>query len=237
MILLQKNKITSAILITAFFAWSIGSYIGYKKFQYMSLINAARANKIDKAKNLIDSGVHLYHSKSTDWESIMYFQAPLNIAINEENFEIARLLIENGVPAHQIGDRGGPIFSAASTPNVEFAKYLIEKGAKVSTQNKMNLYSPIMAAVKSNQPEMLKFLIKNGANVNVKDVSGDYPLKIAVKNRNPKIVKILLDNGAFPQDNKQGEGKSDLLTTATKILNDAAEVNQILKRKVASKPN
>lgn len=90
---------------------------------------------------------------------------------------------------------------------LEFAKYLIDKGA-VFDINAVSDYgeTPLYWALSAANYEGADFLLDNGADINIKDSTGSTLLHIAVENNDIDAVKYLIDSGAEPDlENDWGE--------------------------------
>jgi len=90
---------------------------------------------------------------------------------------------------------------------LDFAKYLIEKGA-VSDINKLSDYgeAPLYWALSAANYEGADLLIEYGADIDLKDISGNTLLHTAVENNDLQAVKYLVEKGAnFNLENEWGE--------------------------------
>ena len=108
----------------------------------------------------------------------------------------------------------------------ESAEHLIEKGAKVNSQNSQGV-SPLMFAIAMLPDEdFIKYLIKHKADVNHKDMQGNTPLSGAIAMRRNKIVQILLDSGADPDD-ATSKGLTPIMIAV--LSNNLQALNMLLK--------
>lgn len=114
--------------------------------------------------------------------------------------EIADILVTHGANANGscLGE-ASLLHKAATSANIQFARYLLTHGAKVSIKNGFR-ETPLHKAV-SKFPEcmeMVQILVEYGAEVNCQTVLEQTPLYIAVACKHWKIVRLLLDLGANP---------------------------------------
>lgn len=98
-----------------------------------------------------------------------------------------------------------PLMYAAITGDMDLAKLLIKRGAKV---NRLG-WAPLHYAAAKGQKEMVSFLLKQGAFPNAPSADGSSPLLLAVTSRNQEVVQVLLKVGADPKAINQ-QGKSAL---------------------------
>lgn len=148
---------------------------------------------------------------------------PLLLAVYHGKAEIARLLIERGVPvsfgeAVALGDTDrvkrmladDPALLHARTPDGyppaglaiffrhgELARWLIEQGADVNAYaDNPNRVAPVHAAAASCDHETMKLLLARGADVNAKQVMDYTPLHGAASRGDIEMGKLLLAHGA-----------------------------------------
>ena len=78
---------------------------------------------------------------------------------------------------------------------IEIIKLLIEKGAKVNTQNDFG-ETPLHIATYWGHQNIVKLLVENGSDVNIKDKDGIIPLKEAIKMNYRGLSDLLRKYGA-----------------------------------------
>ena len=163
---------------------------------------------------------------------IEYGSTPLMNAINRENIEIIKLLLENGAEVNtrrnNVRSRGdkmyiSPLFQAVFKKNLEIVKLLIKHEANVSHPNGEGKNILFYA----DAEEIAKLLIDNGADVNFKDSKkGDTAL---FELRNPEVIQLLIDRGAdVNYRNKLGETPIFRCYYANKmqlLIDNGADVN------------
>jgi len=84
---------------------------------------------------------------------------------------------------------------AASSGDVDFARTLLDGGAKVDHANG-NAFQPIHSASGKGDVDMVKLLLERGANASAADSSGFTPLHDAASSGNKELVDALLGAGA-----------------------------------------
>jgi len=82
---------------------------------------------------------------------------------------------------------------AAGNRRVEVAKFLVEKGARYTTND--HGWFPLHSAAYFKNPEVVEFFISKGANVNVRTKNGLTPLDSVLSDNHP-VVDILVAHGA-----------------------------------------
>jgi ankyrin repeat protein len=106
--------------------------------------------------------------------------AALNLDIVREDagyksrkLQIAKLLAEHGADVNAADESGyTALHSAASSGFVGCVRLLVERGAKVNSQDNLLGWTPLMRACAHNDAESAELLIKNGADINVRDREG-----------------------------------------------------------------
>eukprot|EP01122_Echinamoeba_exundans_P014044 TRINITY_DN6282_c0_g2_i2.p1 TRINITY_DN6282_c0_g2~~TRINITY_DN6282_c0_g2_i2.p1 ORF type:complete len:142 (-),score=43.59 TRINITY_DN6282_c0_g2_i2:575-946(-) len=83
--------------------------------------------------------------------------------------------------------RRTPLHYAADFGQVEVAKYLVSKGAKLDVKDGFGI-TPLLAAVYENHAEVVEFLLSKGADAKIKGPDGATAVEAAADDR----VKELL---------------------------------------------
>lgn len=134
---------------------------------------------------------------------------PLFLAINEGDFESAKMLIEAGASLEKNqGKYPGVLTHAVVSPeyfhgggklvwgerNLEMVKYLVQKGADINGTNEAG-QTALHFAANHNASAIANWLLKHGADVNTQEkATGSTPLFNALCH--PKMVSLLISAGA-----------------------------------------
>ncbi len=129
-------------------------------------------------------------------EKNFYFETALHMAVNNNNIEIVKLLLDNGadVNAKDV-EENTPLHIASEKGYTKVVNQLL---TNKKSKNKININekdndwnTPLHMAANNNKIGIVKLLLDNGADVNAKDVLGIIPLCDAVNNNNIAIIKLL----------------------------------------------
>ena len=133
----------------------------------------------------------------------VYGNTMLMLAIINQDYDLFRLLIDNGAEINYHNKYGGvsPLIEACSyrDNNPIFVKELIGKGASVNdtTHNlPMSQASPLMAAAKCGNISIARYLLEHGADINYKNNIGTTVLGESILTRKYDVALVLLNNGA-----------------------------------------
>jgi len=165
-----------------------------------------RSQDFKKAEELIASGKIPVDIKNK------FGQPPLYYAVDSDNVEFAKFLIEHGANVNAKDYLGfTPLHETVVRGSYKVAKFLIEKGADVNAKDKYG-YTPLHLVCIYNRPKMAELLIKNGGKVNDRDNYGNTPLHYCgTSKRSYYTAKVLLENGADPTiKNERGKTPLDL---------------------------
>ncbi len=119
------------------------------------------------------------------------------LALRSGNFKKAEELIEEGKIPVDFRNKFNqtPLYYAADADDADFAKFLIEHGAKVNARDYFGL-TPLHEAVIRGSSKVVKVLVEKGADVNAKDNYGYTPLHLAAIYNRAEIAKFLIKKGA-----------------------------------------
>lgn len=167
------------------------------------LHGAAKNGSLELVKLLVSKGAKV---NAVDKE----FSMPLAKAVQADNLEIAKFLLEHGADKtinHSDDEFQTAIFKARSA---KMAQLLIANGANVSDRDKKGLSVLLHAVANYLDFDLLKVLLQNGADINAQDKSGTTALLWVAQHpyaKNGKTcVQFLLENGAKANvANNQGE--------------------------------
>ncbi|MXP10373.1 ankyrin repeat domain-containing protein [Altererythrobacter halimionae] len=126
-----------------------------------------------------------------------------------EGQEVIDMLAEsnnNIVTARDVTSGDTALHIVARRQDLEFLKYLTQKGADVDAENKAG-ETPMSIAVSFNWLEGVEYLIQRKAKLDFTNSTGETPLILAVHRRSPKLVEMLVKAGADP-DRNDNSGRS-----------------------------
>lgn len=202
----------------------VNSHAGF--YNTTPLHGAASNGSLELVKLLVSKGAKV---NAVDKE----FSMPLAKAVQADNLEIAKFLLEQGADKtinHSDDEFQTAIFKARSA---KMAQLLIANGANVSDRDKKGQAILLHAIVCHLDFDLLKVLLQNGADINARDDSGTTALLRAAQHpyeRDDKnCVQFLLENGANANvANNQGETPllvADRLDVLQALLAHGADVN------------
>lgn len=190
------------------------------------LHGAAQNGSLELVKLLVSKGAKV---NAVDKE----FSMPLAKAVQADNLEIAKFLLEHGADKtinHSDTEFQTAIFKARSA---KMAQLLIANGANVSESDKKGLSVLLHAVANYLDFDLLKVLLQNGADINAQDKSGTTALLWAAQHSYAKngktCVQFLLENGANANmANNQGETPllvAEKLEVLQALLAHGADIN------------
>lgn len=202
----------------------VNSHAGF--YNTTPLHGVAEKGPLELVKLLVSKGAKV---NAVDKE----FSMPLAKAVQADNLEIAKFLLEQGADKtinHSDTEFQTAIFKASSA---KMAQLLIANGANVSDRDKKGLSVLLHAVANYLDFDLLKVLLQNGADINAQDKSGTTALLQAVRypyERDDKnCVQFLLENGANANvANNQGETPllvAEKLEVLQALLAHGADVN------------
>lgn len=127
----------------------------------------------------------------------------LHYAVDNNNIELAKLLIEYGADVRMADSGPSLIYAAIHSSDVGMVKLLIEKGARVERRigDGGNL---LHVAVENNCYDMAELLIECGADINARDGYGSYsPFYTAAFEGHFHLAKLLFSPESI--ENVNGE--------------------------------
>lgn len=190
------------------------------------LHGAAQNGSLELVKLLVSKGAKV---NAVDKE----FSMPLAEAVQADNLEIAKFLLEHGADKtinHADTKFQTAIFKARSA---KMAQLLIANGANVSESDKKGLSVLLHAVANYLDFDLLKVLLQKGADINEQDKSGTTALLWAgqhpYESDDKNCVQFLLENGANANvANNQGETPllvAEKLEVLQALLAHGADVN------------
>lgn len=125
---------------------------------------------------------------------------PVTMALDQDNHEIARLLIDHGGEAD--------LFQAVHCGHLGQVQRLVREGADLEATGSWRNVTSLQLAVQKDHPEVVEYLLDSKAEPNVQETfrfGSDSPLHDAVTLSSARMVKALLAHGADPDmQNQQG---------------------------------
>lgn len=122
--------------------------------------------------------------------------ALLSAAVKRGHLQIARLLLDKGVPVDARDGQGPtPLFVAAEAGRQDLVKFFLSRGAQVNAVDKGRL-TPLHAAAWAAAREATELLLRSGAKVNARTAEGCTALHYAARRGRQDVVGPLLAQGA-----------------------------------------
>lgn len=158
---------------------------------------------------------------------------PLQIAVEKNNFPVAKILIDAKAEVHHVEPKSGvTLLMLAHKTSPEMVKMLLNAGVEVNTPAHDGS-TALMSFARSKAPmEMIELLIAAGANVNVQDKAGRTALGAAVYFKNDALTQRLIALGAKADAVLRSSGQTLLMFAATSsqdtvaaLLKAGADVN------------
>lgn len=143
-------------------------------------------------------------------------QVALYLAMREDSPKVAAVLLAspalNVDATNAVGET--PLMMAALKGRTEWAKKLIERGAKVHKPG----WSPVHYAATGPSTELLAMLLDRGAEINALAPNRNTPLMMAARYGSEDNVKLLLQRGADKKlINDRNLSAADMARTAERL--------------------
>ncbi len=122
--------------------------------------------------------------------SLLYY------AVEQNQKEIAEVLISRGADVNLTGRYQTPLHIAATRGYEEIAQLLVTHGADVNFVEKQNGYTPLHYAAWHGHREIAELLINQGSDVNAATYSGFTPLHLAAGRDYHQTVELLINQGS-----------------------------------------
>ncbi len=118
----------------------------------------------------------------------------LMIAVNEDNFEMVKLLVKGGADVN-VQDRNGytPLHAALKNgrSRTDIALFLIENGADVNMQDSVDGNAALHFSSVYEEPKLFEKIIQAGANLELANMDGNKPYHIARRYLKEDKLKLL----------------------------------------------
>lgn len=128
----------------------------------------------------------------TPEEELIQFRSALQIAVNEGDLEVFRLLLNRGANINAQGGHSGSAVSASARGHNTMLKELLEHGADAALGGSVALVS----AARCANDEAISMLLDHGADLHCQEGVPGKALHVATRQGNVSTVKLLLDRGA-----------------------------------------
>ena len=167
---------------------------------FTDIKKAIKTDKLKAVKKLVEADPAIVNTENSDGDS------PLYIAVQEENKDIAKYLIDNGADVNHINTREvwSILHLACHLKNVEMVELLIDNGADVELTTNTGA-TPLYLVCETGAHneasiDIINALLEAAKDedkyINKKEEHGYFPLYVACKNGDNDIVELLLEKGA-----------------------------------------
>ena len=152
-----------------------------------------KINKLKLQKEKLARDLEMQIQTSKDHQ-----QTLLKLAIQSENFEVVKFLIQNGAEINaKVKDEMTPLHLAIATHNVKIVELLVKNGADVNAVKELQMTPLHALCTLYYNFKIAVLLLQNGADTKAKaGHTDDTPLHCAARNGNLEFVEILLKYGA-----------------------------------------
>ncbi|MBK5294351.1 MAG: ankyrin repeat domain-containing protein [Acidobacteriia bacterium] len=205
------------VMRCALLTMGLGLGIGMAAPSGKELLSALREGDASGAQRLIKSGVPVNAADDVDTSAQMY-------AAVYADLSTMRLLLDRGADVNH-ADQSGATALMWSIPDVEKARLLIARGAKVDAVSTLTGRTALLiAAGRPGAARIVQLLLDKGADPKARDREGLTAVIRAAHNGDAETVKLLIARGA--DVNARGRGTTALLDAINR--NDSALVDLLL---------
>ncbi|CAI9725691.1 ankyrin-3-like isoform X1 [Octopus vulgaris] len=112
------------------------------------------------------------------------------------DFELSKLLLENGADINAVDGNGDTVLHAAAYGNsFDLVKLFIELGCDINKQNDKG-ETVLWPTISSSNFQITEYLVKHGADINLQEKTEKMtPLHIAIAAHNIKAVRFFIESG------------------------------------------
>lgn len=162
-----------------------------KQYSAQDLIDAVSEGDLPNVKTILSKGAGINCADDDGF-------TPLLVACENDNAEIARLLIETGANVDIPSKQGiTPLWVASRNGNIEIIKQLIKAKAEVNKSRTNDNVTPLYIASQLGHTEIVKLLLDAGADVHAAmSPNGCTPLWVASGQDHLEVVRLLLEANA-----------------------------------------
>jgi ankyrin repeat protein len=109
--------------------------------------------------------------------------------------EIVQTLMEQGVDINSDWQNSTALHESAENGHLEVVRFVVEKGANVSTRNTLKS-TPLLLAAEKGHFETFKYLAENGGDLGDKNNDGKGAIHLAAASGSAGIVKYMIEHSA-----------------------------------------
>ncbi|MBR3847998.1 MAG: ankyrin repeat domain-containing protein [Oscillospiraceae bacterium] len=202
---MKSKKVFKIILLSvAAFLLLNALYVSYEKIQCRRMIDAIENNDINKLESILKisnpncvPGVGVIDAFSENIDK----QTPLGAACDKGNFEMVKLLVEDGadvnyMPLNACTSPLNLATQSAGVDNLKIVKFLLENGAYINNSNLKTMYPAQRMLDGSNLPpngmEILEVLLKSG-----EDSDNEGILHTACYWKHEEVIRYLVEEWGY----------------------------------------
>lgn len=132
-------------------------------------------------------------------------RSAFSVAVRNQKLDLSIIerLIKAGADINHKDKYGIQAVHFAAANNLEYLKYLVEKGAEINVATEDTGSTPLQIATQYDREKTVKYLLERGAEVNTKDAEGKTALNIALEEDNADVTLMLQAKGATATDGKE----------------------------------
>ncbi|MGM0376195.1 MAG: ankyrin repeat domain-containing protein [Bacteroidota bacterium] len=182
------------VFVATFILVSATLFVGCGSTKFSS---AVREGDTSTVKSMLDQGEMDVNKEIGFGTTAIFF------ALEEDNDEMVRLLLEKGARVDVRDDEGrGPITMAAKEGKNDLVKDMVEASGKPDAKGEDGMTALMIYVQKRDGLPMVKYLVEKGADVNAKKddwMQGSFykwPLDMAMGEDNMEVTKYLIEKGA-----------------------------------------
>jgi ankyrin repeat protein len=127
-----------------------------------------------------------------------HFVSPLAAALGRGHLDVAQLLYEHGADVDVRGyAERTPLYGASCSGNIEIARWLLNRGAKLNFWDDYYMWTPLHLAAFVGHTEMTRLLLYHKADKNARtqNPEGEIPLHLASREGHLDIARLFLEHG------------------------------------------
>lgn len=149
------------------------------------LMSAAIGGNMDLVKLLLSRKASLELKNSAG-------DTALAVALTNDQFEIAKLLIKSGAKVNitVAGDEGDTLFMRAASNDLQTTKAILGKDKSVLNKTNKLGETALMQSARAGQIEVVKYLLASGADSKAKSKEGQTALDIAKLSQNDDVIRL-----------------------------------------------